>query len=69
MWGSLVGLSPQPVESDVYSVRIELNWNTPRLIIFFKAKDGEALYRQQKQDWELTVAQIMNPLLSNSDLN
>ena len=27
-----------------------------RLIIFFAAKDGEALYSQQKQDWELTVA-------------
>ena len=40
-----------------------------RLIIFFAAKDGEALYSQQKQDWELTVAQIMNPLLPNSDLN
>ena len=40
-----------------------------RLIIFFAAKDGEALYSQQKQDWELTVAQIMNSLLSNSDLN
>ena len=40
-----------------------------RLIIFFAAKDGEALYRQQKQDWELTVAQIMNSLLQNSDLN
>ena len=39
-----------------------------RLIIFFAAKDGEALYSQQKQDWELTVAQIMNTLLSNSDL-
>ena len=37
--------------------------------IFFAAKDGEALYRQQKQDWELTVAQIMNFLLPNSDLN
>ena len=34
-----------------------------RLIIFFVAKDGEALYIQQKQDWELTVAQIMNSLL------
>ena len=33
------------------------------LIIFFAAKDGEALYIQQKQDWELTVAQIMNSLL------
>ena len=31
-----------------------------RLIIFFAAKDGEAVYNQQKQDWELTVAQIMN---------
>ena len=27
-----------------------------RLIIFFSAKDGEALYSQQKQDQELTVA-------------
>ena len=34
-----------------------------RLIIFFAAKDGEALYSQQKQDLELIVAQIMNPLL------
>ena len=40
-----------------------------RLIIFFAAKDGEALYSQQKQDPELTVAQIMNSLLPNSDLN
>ena len=30
-----------------------------RLIIFFAAKDGEALYSQQKQDQELTVAQIL----------
>ena len=37
-----------------------------RLIIFFAAKDGEALYSQQKQDQELTVA-IMNSLLQNSD--
>ena len=40
-----------------------------RLIIFFAAKDREALYSQQKQDWELTVAQIMNSLLPNSDLS
>ena len=40
-----------------------------RLIMFFAAKDGEALYGQQKQDWDLTVAQIMNSLLQNSDLN
>ena len=39
-----------------------------RLIIFFPAK-GEALYSQQKQDWKLTMAQIMNSLLPNSDLN
>ena len=35
------------------------------LIIFFAAKDGEALYSQKKQDQELTVAQIMNSLLPN----
>ena len=40
-----------------------------RLILFFAAKDGEALYSQQKQDQELTVAQIMNSLLPYSDLN
>ena len=43
--------------------------NEIRLIIFFAAIDGEALYSQQKQDQELTVAQIMNSLLPNSDLN
>ena len=36
-----------------------------RLIIFFAAKNGDALYSQQKQDRELTVAQIMNSLLQN----
>ena len=47
-------------------------WTSPdgqyrtRLIIFFASKDGEALYSQQKQDWELTMAQIMNSLLQNS---
>ena len=40
-----------------------------KLIIFFAAKDGEALYSQQKQDQDLTVAKIMNSLLPNSDLN
>ena len=39
-----------------------------RLILFFAAKDGEALYNQPKQDLELTVTQIMNSLLQNSDL-
>ena len=36
--------------------------------MFFAAKDGEALDSQQKQDWELTVAQIMKSLLPNSGL-
>ena len=40
-----------------------------RLIIFFAADYGEVLYSQQKQVQELTVAQIMNTLLQNSDLN
>ena len=40
-----------------------------RLFIFFVAEDGEALYSQQKQNKELTVAHIMNSLLRNSDLN
>ena len=50
-------------------------WTSPyaqhqnQIDIFFAAKDGEALYSQQKQDQELTVAQTMNSLLPNSDLN
>ena len=40
-----------------------------RLIVFFAAKDGEALHSQKKQDQELTVSQIMNSLLPNSDLD
>ena len=40
-----------------------------RLIIIFAATDGEALDSQQKKDWELTVAQIMNSLLPDSELN
>ena len=50
-------------------------WTSPdgqhrnQIDYIFAAKDGEAPYSQQKQDWELTVAQIMNSLLPNSDLN
>ena len=40
-----------------------------RLIIFFAAKDGEGLYSQQKRDWKMTVAQILNSVFQNSDLN
>ena len=42
--------------------------NKIRLVIFFAAEDGQALYSEQKQDQELTVAQILNFLLKNSDL-
>ena len=55
---------PRTQEKILHMVNTEI-----RLIIFFAAKDTEALYSQQKQDWELTVAQIMNSLLQNSDLN
>ena len=50
-------------------------WTSPdgqhrnQIDIFFAAKDGEALYSQQKKDQELTVAQIMNSLLPNSNSN
>ena len=49
-------------------------WTSPdgqhrNLITFFAAKDGKALYSEPKQDRELTVAQIMNSLLPNSNLN
>ena len=40
-------------------INTEIRW-----VIFFAAKDGEALYSQQKQDQELTVAQIMNSLIA-----
>ena len=45
-------------------------WSTLKsLITFYAGKDGEALYSQHKQDQELTVAQIMNSLLPNLNLN
>ena len=40
-----------------------------RLIIFFAAEDREAQHSQQRQDQELTVAQIMNSLLQYAELN
>ena len=52
-----------------YTEQSKSERKTPIFIIFFAAKDGEALYSQQKQDQELTVAQIMNSLSPNSDLN
>ena len=41
----------------------------PKSLIIFPAENGESLYNQQKQDLELTVAQIMSSLLQNSGLN
>ena len=58
---SLVGYSPQGRKESDTTERLHL--------ILFAAEDEEALYSQQKQDWELTVAQIMNSLLQSSDLN
>ena len=46
-----------------------ISFNISFQMIIFAAKDGEALYSEQKQDQELTVGQIMNLLLPNSDLN
>ena len=40
-----------------------------RLIIFFAIEGGEFLYTQQKQDLELTVAQVMSSIFQISDLN
>ena len=51
----------------LYTWTLQMVSTEIRLIIFFAAKDGETLYSQQKQDWELTMAQIMNSLLQNFD--
>ena len=61
-------LLEQPREDSTHGYHQMVNTKI-RLIIFFAAKDGEALYSQQKQDQELTLAQIMNSLMPNSDLN
>ena len=50
-------------------ITLSLHMDVTRWSILKSAEDGEALYSQQKQDWELAVAQIMNSLLPNSDLN
>ena len=55
-------LHPLPTTPDSILGHHQMVNTKIRLIIFFATKDGEALYSQQKQDWELTVAQIMNSL-------
>ena len=57
---------PLPREDSTYGHHQMVNTEI-RLIIFFAAKDGEALHSQQKQDQEMTVTHIMNSLLPNSD--
>ena len=45
-------------------------WSTPKSDWLYSLQSKmQKLYSQQKQDQELTVAQIMNSLLTNSDLN
>ena len=60
---------PLPISQDSTHGHHQMVNTEIRLTIFFAAKNGEALYTQQKQDRELTVAQIMNSLLQNLDLN
>ena len=43
--------------------------NTEIRLVMLSAVKDRALYSQQKQDWKLTVAQIMNSLLPSSVLN
>ena len=61
-WSFSFSISPSNKHSGLISFRMD--W-----LDLLAVKDGEGLYSQQKQDWELTVAQIMNSLLPNSDLN
>ena len=67
-WSSQIPSSSNTREDSTHGHHQMVNTEI-RLIIFFAAEDGEALYSQQKQDRELTVSQIMNSLLINSDLN
>ena len=68
-WNAKVGSQEVNTREDSTNGRHPIVNTGIRLIIFFAAKDGELLYSQQKQDRELTVVQIMNSLLPNSDLN
>ena len=67
--GHSKNLLPNNTREDSTHGHYQMVNNENRLIIFFAAKDGEALYSDQNQDWELIAAQTMNRLLPNSDLN
>ena len=59
---------PLPAKRGLYTwISPDGQHQNPIDYILFATKDGGALYSQQKQDQELTVAQIMNSLLPNSD--
>ena len=60
-------LFKQPKDDSTHGHHQMVNIKTRLIIIFFAAEDREVVYSQQKQDWELTVAQIMNSL-QNPDL-
>ena len=60
---------PLPISQDSTHGHHQMVNTEIRLTIFFAGKGGEALYSQQKQDREMSMAQIMNSLLPNSDLN
>ena len=66
---SLAGYSPWGRKESDTTERLSTLGSVRPDLEFFAAKDGEARYSQQKQDLELTVAQIMNSLLPNSDIN
>ena len=69
-WSKTKASRVLPREHTGHSKTFSQQHNTKiRLTMFFAAKDGEALYSQQKQNLELTVAQIMSSLLQNSGLN
>ena len=58
-----IGMEPSILLACTTSIPIDAD----EMEVANRFKDGEALYNQQKQDWRLTVAQIMNSLLPNSD--
>ena len=67
-WSLQTPFSNNTKEDSTYGHNQKVN-SEIRLIMFSAAKDGEALFSQQKEDQELTVARIMNSLLPKSDLN
>ena len=57
---------PAPAQTQVHRIGDAIQ---PSHTLLSPSPSARAVYSQQKQDLELTVAQIMNSLLPNSDLN